>query len=209
LALLGLTILARFGPLGMQETSVWAEWRCLFGFFTGVLTYEVWRFGWLRRLRGTSAEAVTVIAVIAFIVFWGTDKTLVYLAPLIFALAVLVFAAEGGAISRLLTTRLGGALGRWSYSIYMVHTLILALLFSGLSVLGVVAHHKWVVPHGPGGSLIIDLGGQVADNLAILAYLGVVVALAAFAWRFVERPGQLYFNRLAVAQKLEIYTQTV
>ncbi|MEI9994996.1 MAG: acyltransferase [Rhizomicrobium sp.] len=201
-ALLGAGVLARYSPLGMEETVRWGEWRCLFGFFTGVLAYEVWRRGWLGRLRGSLAEFAVVALVVAFITFEGRNGAVVYLAPPLFALAVLVFAAEGGVLSAALTTRPAAALGRWSYSIYMVHTLVLALLFSGLSVLDARLHRDWVVHHG--GGLVIDMGSEAANNLAMLAYLAAVVALAAFTWRVIERPGQALFKGWGGAKRPEI-----
>ncbi|MEI9888618.1 MAG: acyltransferase [Rhizomicrobium sp.] len=197
LAVAGLVVLARFSDYGMRETFHWAIFRCLYGFFTGVLAYEAWRSGAVRALGGTLAESAVLAAVIAFIVFAPGRSALEYLATPLFALAVLVFAADQGLVSRAMTLRPAAALGRWSYSIYMVHTLMLALLFSGAHVAASLAHGAWLVRR-PNGLAVLDLGSPLANDLLTLAFLAAVVALSALTWRFVERPGQALFARFAV-----------
>ena len=45
LVIAGAVILARYSDYGMRETFHWAIFRCLYGFFVGVLADEVWRAG--------------------------------------------------------------------------------------------------------------------------------------------------------------------
>ncbi len=194
LAIGGAVVLARFSRYGMRETFGWGFFRCLYGFFTGVLTYEVWRHGFAARLKGTAAELAAVAAVIAFLTVVPGSPAGEYFATPLFALAVLVFAGEGGVLSRALRSRPAAALGRWSYSIYMVHTLVLAVLFSALHMAEPVFHRRWIVETGGGHAM---LAPGWADDLVLLAVLGMVVALAGFTWRHIERPGQRLFNRLA------------
>ncbi len=52
LAVGGAVVLARFSRYGMRETFGWGFFRCLYGFFTGVLTYEIWRHGFADSPRG-------------------------------------------------------------------------------------------------------------------------------------------------------------
>ncbi len=76
----------------------------------------------------------------------------------------------------------------------MVHTLVLAVLFSALHMAEPVFHRRWIVETGSGAAMLAPGWG---DDLVLLAVLGAVVALAAFTWRHIERPGQRLFNRLA------------
>lgn len=196
LMLAGVAILARFSDYGMRETFGWPIFRCLYGFFLGTLVYDLWTTGVLRRLAGTVAEIAALAAVIAFITFVPGNRALEYLATPLFALAVLVFAGDGGALSRLLATPPAAALGRWSYSIYMVHTLVLAILFSAVHAGGIFEHRRWLRPLADGNT-IIDLGFRHYASGLMLAYLAAVIALAALTWRVIERPGQRFFNRWA------------
>ncbi len=54
------------------------------------------------------------------------------LAPLVFAAVVVVFSHGTGAVSRFLRSKPVQALGLWSYSIYLVHTIIYFALRFGL-----------------------------------------------------------------------------
>ena len=201
-SLVGVLVLMRFSQYGMRETFHWPIFRCLYGFFLGVLTHEAWRAGAVRRLAGTLAETGSLIAIVAFLTFVPGHRTLEYLATPLFALAVLVFAGESGIVSRALVARPAAALGRWSYSIYMVHTLALAALFSAVHAL----HPNWLI-RTPDGLAILEFG-HAGDDLAMLFVLAAVVALSAVTWRWIERPGQRFFGRLLTAKPLELKAET-
>ena len=201
LAIAGAVILARYSDYGMRETFHWAIFRCFYGFFVGVLAYEAWRAGTARALGGTLAELAALAAVAAFIVIAPGNRALEFLATPLFAVVVLVFAGEQGLVSRLMTTRPAAALGRWSYSIYMVHTFVLASLFSAAHALQGLAHRIWTIRQ-PGGFPILDLGSALANDLLTLGFLVVVVALSALTYRVIERPGQALFARLGTPKRM-------
>jgi peptidoglycan/LPS O-acetylase OafA/YrhL len=46
----------------------------------------------------------------------------------------------------------------------------------------------------PDGTETIVLGSRIAADALMLAYLAVVVAFAAFTWRYIEQPGQRAFG---------------
>lgn len=191
----GLAILAAFSDYGMRETFGWPIFRCLYGFFAGTLVYALWESGAARGLGGTTAELAVLVLVAAFITFVPGYRALEYLATPVFAVAVLVFAAGDGAISRLLEMRPAAALGRWSYSIYMVHTLMLALLFSALHAGQILAHRLWLRGLDDGRT-IIDLGFKHYASGLMLAYLAAVIVFSALTYRIIELPGQALFARL-------------
>ena len=207
LAIAGAVILARFSGYGMRETFHWAIFRCLYGFFAGVLVYEVWRSGIARALGGTLAEVAALALVAVFIVVAPGNRALEYLATPLFGLAVLVFAADKGLISRLLTLRPTAALGRWSYSIYMVHTFILASLFSFMHVAESWFHATWLI-HLANGAAVRDLGSAFANDALTLVFLCAVVALSSLTWRWIERPGQSLFDRFASPKRPVLAAQT-
>jgi len=195
-ALLGLLVLARFSDYGMRETFHWAIFRCFFDFFVGVLAYEAWRAGAWRWFAGKTPMEIGALALVGFFIIIVPGHTMLeYLAPPLFALAVLVFANESGEVSRLLTTAPAAALGRWSYSIYLVHTFVIASLFSALHVLEMKLHHAWLI-HLPDGRAIIDMGSGFSNDMMMLAFALSAVALSAVTYRFVELPGQALFARL-------------
>ena len=185
LAAAGVAVLILFSRYGMRETFGWGFFRCLFGFFAGSLTYEIWRRGWFARCAGSIAEIAVVATALAFLIFVPGHRAWEYFAVPVFALLVLVFAHESGLFSQVLRLRVISALGRWSYSIYMIHMLVLALIFSALDSAGTA----WTVKLLDGAEEIV-LGTRFDADAMLLTYLAIVIALAAFTWRFIEVPGQ-------------------
>ncbi|HYL24760.1 MAG TPA: acyltransferase, partial [Burkholderiales bacterium] len=108
------------------DTNIeWGLIRCICGFASGVLVWHVYRAAWLRS--GTALELAALALVVAFV--WRAGRSeLSFAAPAVFALAVVVFAAEAGPVSRLLRAPALLWVGARSYSIYMVHFLVGSLL---------------------------------------------------------------------------------
>jgi peptidoglycan/LPS O-acetylase OafA/YrhL len=193
LALVGAFILARYSDFGMRETFHWSLARCVFGFFLGTLTYEAWRRGASNVVGGTGGEIVAIVLVLLFVTYVPGHAALEYLATPLFCIVVLTFAADRGLVSRALATRVPAALGRWSYSIYMVHTLVLVMAFSSVRVVETILDRHWLVLSENGHASVPATGSLIA-SLLYLAYLSATVALAALSWHFVELPGQKYFG---------------
>ncbi len=107
--------------------------RGLIGFFTGVICVNVFNntmhyFDNIKKAWFTLVEAVMLT--IIFFMIWNADiiKPIGIVFDLLFFVAIYLFAMEGGAVSDLLKkSSLLKNLGRYSYSIYMTHVLILIL----------------------------------------------------------------------------------
>jgi len=196
LAVGGVIVLARYSDFGMRETFHWSLPRCVFGFFLGTLTYEAWRRGACDVVRGTGAEIAAIVLVLVFVTLVPGHAALEYLATPLFCVVVLVFAADRGFVSRALAMSGPSALGRWSYSIYMVHTLVLVAAFSSVRVAESMFGQHWLVLSRD-GQASVPAGGIMLSSLLYLAYLSATVALASQSWRFVELPGQSYFGNFA------------
>jgi peptidoglycan/LPS O-acetylase OafA/YrhL len=169
--------------------------RTILGFFVGVLTYALF-----ARVRDAGSKppiaSEWVIAAVAVLsIYVGAPATL--LSPL-FAVAVLVFAFERGAISRSLKTAIPQHLGKISYSIYLVHFPILATM----NGIGRLVDQKFrlglysPVPMSDGTQMIV-LGGPWLGDLWCLVYVVVVIGTATLTFAFVEDPARRYFNELA------------
>jgi peptidoglycan/LPS O-acetylase OafA/YrhL len=103
---------------------------------------------------------------------------------LLFVLGVWVFAGEEGAVSRWLDTRPLVTLGRWSFSIYMVHMFVIVV------TLIVARKLDWM----PGGRRI-DFGSVWLNDLFAVGLFVGIVGLALLAHRFVEIPAQRWIDR--------------
>jgi peptidoglycan/LPS O-acetylase OafA/YrhL len=190
-------------PRGMESTFDFGLFRCLAGFFAGVVVHRVHEA--LRgRLPGafpawSAAEAGAVLLVAAFLVV--TPRTpLAYAAPAVMSLAVFVFAQERGALSRALSGRVGAALGRWSYSIYLVCPIV-AIVIERAASLAERRLGRAIWGPGPEGVERLMSLGPWANELVLAGYLALVLAASALTYRFVEAPARAWFN--ARAARLE------
>lgn len=169
-------VLSLKAPHGAASTYDFGAYRGLAGFFTGALVSRIprWRVG-------LAAELATVIGVVAFVHF----AVAIQLAPVVFAVAVYVFAWSNGPLSRMLKWRPLTTLGEWSYSIYMVHAPVLATIWA-------------LAPFA--GLAIIDnqIRAGVDVELATYAvYVVILLAASAITYNVIEMPGRGWFNRLA------------
>ena len=176
--------------------------RCVYGFALGVLCWAAWqRWGAaaLARTNGwTAAEIAIAAAVVGFVTLAGSTPWNL-LGPPLFAVAILVFAREGGAVSRVLTTPVPLLLGTLSYSIYMVHAYIQARFDDVLRVvervIGMPLTSKGFA--GNGEPVTIVGASPAQGTLMIALMLAVVIAVSWFTYRFVELPGQRWSRAVA------------
>lgn len=107
--------------------------RCLAEFCTGIFVQLLWRrtqarltplvnIGWLAHFL----EALCVMAIILTLCFWADGLGEFLVIPL-FAVSVFIFCLSRGFIVRLLETRYIQYLGKWSYSIYMMHFMVIVM----------------------------------------------------------------------------------
>jgi peptidoglycan/LPS O-acetylase OafA/YrhL len=166
--------------------------RCLYGFFVGVTLFHAHR----RLLRpsllyGTRAEVISVAVACVFVAF-AHDSMLAYAAPLVFACVILIYANSTGAGSKLLQSRPLVLLGTLSYSVYMTHVFLLSVLniFSKLvAKLGLGQQLNWSTPESSAGG-----AGSVS---LLLGFIGLVLVVSHFTYRYVEVPCQRFFSRRA------------
>ncbi|TPL90225.1 acyltransferase [Mesorhizobium sp. B2-3-12] len=180
--------------------------RCLYGFSLGAL------LAWFQhdsiagarqiltrsgpRMNWTLAEIVMVAVIVLFVSLAG-DNNAGIAAPLVFALALFLFAHEGGWISALLRTPFMLTLGALSYSIYMVHIFVQARL---INVAGLVERKL-----GPGliGDIVLrgepatGFGAGWTGTVAIVVMLAATIAVSWVTWRLVEMPAMAWFRRLS------------
>jgi peptidoglycan/LPS O-acetylase OafA/YrhL len=138
----------------------------------------------------TVAELVLVATVVAILSMPDNPRTIIVL-DLLFSAGVIVFAAQRGYISRMLCLRPFVAVGTLSYSIYLVHGVVVFYLAHLLARLG------WVTLF-PGKEVFFVI--STPASLVDLVGLGMIlasVAAAWFTWRFIERPARDWSRRRA------------
>ncbi|RUU13290.1 acyltransferase [Mesorhizobium sp. USDA-HM6] len=182
--------------------------RCLYGFSLGAL------LAWFQHdsiaearqalsggeggIAWTLAELAMIVVIVAFVSVAGTNEAGIA-APVVFALALCLFAYEGGWVSALLSSRPMLLLGSLSYSIYMVHIFVQARMINvgglierklGLGIVGDMTLRGDQVTGFGVGSPWIGLA-------AIVTMLIAVIAASWVSWRFVEMPALAWFRRLS------------
>lgn len=180
--------------------------RCLYGFSLGAL------LAWFQhdsiagarqalarggpRMDWTLAEIVMVAVIVLFVSLAG-DNDFGIAAPLVFALALFLFAHEGGWISALLRAPFMLTLGALSYSIYMVHIFVQARL---INVAGLVERKLGLGLIGDfmlRGQPATGFGAGWTGAVAIVVMLAATIAASWITWRFVEMPAMAWFRRLS------------
>jgi peptidoglycan/LPS O-acetylase OafA/YrhL len=209
LAVLGLAVMALFSPLWLFATHDFGFWRCLYGFFLGCLVCNLIggisrsavpvrlavNAGWTRMPSATVVEIAAVALLIAYILLTGLNASSLA-APVVFAGIIAIFAAESGAISRVLLTAPAQALGLWSYSIYMIHMLLYAVLKIVMTALASAKIFGISSPVSEPVKLW-TLGGPIGDAALVAVYLGLVLVLAKYSFEWIEAPARAWFAQLA------------
>lgn len=167
----------------MDITYDLAFFRCLGGFFTGVLTS--WVYNNIEKNSGVKkvknkAISMTCLEIFALSAFAGfviymPGKLQFFVAPFAF-LFVLVFAFDGGLVSRFISLPLFRYLAKISYSVYMIHAIFAFAFF-------IVGEQLFPA---------ITVEGGWAGDVLLLVYLAAVIGFAHLSWKYIERPGQKF-----------------
>lgn len=166
----------------MDFTYDYGFWRCLAGFYCGVLAAQFYRT-MKPRVEAIKSEAVfhglevITLTVLAGFIF-GFTGSLQFLFGPVGILFVLTFAIGRGFVSKFMSTKVMLYLGKISYSIYLVHVLISAIfnVIAGRILPGLIGP-EWNAS-GVGGDLLL------------IPYLGTVIFISHFTYKYIERPGQ-------------------
>lgn len=199
LCALALAIMLERSNRGIEVTYDLGFLRCLYSFTAGALVYEAWQripFK-LTGVLATACEWVSLLFALAFVMLSGRNASS-FAAPAVFGLLILTFAFEGGRVSRVLSGGIFQMLGALSYSIYMVHALIVFCFTLGASaVLTRTINAVWYVEtYDKVSERILQLPGPLPDAFTCI-YLAIVVLSAAVVWRFIESPARLKANTWA------------
>lgn len=190
-------LIAGFNEIGFSRLLQ----RGLMSFPLGVACY------WLhRKLRGVEpgpvALSVAELALFVGLLVWmsrpGNTAPWIPANFLIYAAIVLVFARDGGIVSRVLATKPLVWLGRLSFALYMVHLFYVIVPNRVLpGAFRALDHAEWVRPgRHTFGLESVDPPMWLA-TLLTLGVLALALATAWLAWRFVEEPARRWTRRFA------------
>jgi peptidoglycan/LPS O-acetylase OafA/YrhL len=168
--------------------------RGVLGFGFGMGCSAIWRSPPRPRLgpAATLAEGAAVAVAVFLLAIDDAGHVFQGLIDLAFAALILVFAAERGWFSRQLHRRAFVLLGTISYSLYMIHPLVIARGFDVLRLFG-LGRLRWA-----GGVQLREISAPplFADALGMLV-LAAVVGVAWVTWRWIEAPARSWSRKLA------------
>jgi peptidoglycan/LPS O-acetylase OafA/YrhL len=121
-----------FGVGGHTELTGWSFVRCILGFFTGVVAWHIHNrcHSNISRWRGSGKVAFgLVFFLIVFMSFEDNAKLDgILVMPVFLALIITIAAEPAGLVSKILNCTPLRWLGRVSYSIYMMHLMVLMIM---------------------------------------------------------------------------------
>lgn len=181
IALASYAVLFSVSEDSFDLTFDYGVFRCLGAFYLGVLVYR------LKQAYPKQAERVGLLQIPLLLILPVLIANAEYnhlfmaLTLLSFPLLVLAFASKHNNIAgRTLETRPLMALGRWSYSIYMTHAIIVFLLSNAVAF---------------GFGFDLDKGMGWLSLPANLVYFGIVVLTSFLTFTYVEKPAQNWLKK--------------
>jgi peptidoglycan/LPS O-acetylase OafA/YrhL len=131
----------------------------------------------------TMIEAAVLMLSTLFVIYCG-GKMQFLVAPVLF-LFVVVFAFDGGAVSKFMSAHVFRYLAKISYSVYMTHVIIsIVIAILAERVIGGAAPN-WN-PTGWGGDAVL------------LVYLAAVICFSHLTYHFVEVPGARFLRNFSL-----------
>ncbi|WP_028886466.1 acyltransferase family protein [Teredinibacter turnerae] len=184
---LSFMVLCLYSPDYMHTELDYSVFRALYGMAFGYITWWVWnsfpnlcrRFSMLK-VNTFQIFSFSVVAIFMFVAGTGAWSLL---SPVVFAIFLYSLLIEGGGVTKILSFKLFTYLGAISYSIYLIHPILVTLIKYAIKLLP----YDIAVEIEGGRFRIISFGGEMYDVIAIITYLGLLICISALSARYVER----------------------
>lgn len=162
------------GPMDITDGTSYAPvLRCVLEFILGLLAWRISRTSMMREMRHSWPLAIVVVAMLGLLAVPGSDIAIILLFPIL----IVWLSSDRPVLARALGASIPHWLGEISYSIYLIHSLLLRAQHRTQLLLE--AHH---LPY-PGW-------------VCVAVLLVVVIGLAHLAYNFIEKPGRNFARRI-------------
>ncbi|MEI6649926.1 MAG: acyltransferase [Candidatus Moraniibacteriota bacterium] len=151
--------------------------RCFFGFLFGMLLYELYRVDWGRKYLSKNSVWLLITIIVVMVMTFSTPDIVPIIA---FAAIILASVYAEGFCELLLSLKPLVYLGTISYSVYIMHFLLMTFLFDYLKKFSRIKMEGLDWP---------------TAWLYALAYLAIVILISSLTYRFVEVPLRQKINR--------------
>jgi len=170
------TLLHQLNRHDLDITYDFGAIRCLGAFYLGVLTFRLKVYFANIKLKFLSInvfEVMIVSFVILVVTMSGEHYLYLYCCLIAFACSILIFSnSQSGLLGHFLTLKLSRNIGKWSYSIYLLHAIVLG----GIS--NVLEYVFNISPNEPQGILSL-----VINTLVLL----VTITLSKYSYKYIEK----------------------
>lgn len=187
-SLLSLFLLYKYSS--MDEVLRFAIFRCAYSFFLGVVAFKISLTLNVRRWMEPICLGSILFLMICFRMK-GTDL-LSFCMPLLFCLTIVVFSQQTGIISNFLSTALFIRVGMLSYSIYMVHFLVIG------SIKSISIFSDMIFDVGffdtINSNRVIDFGIGWLNDFIYIPYIAIILILSKFTYHNIEKVYQDKIN---------------
>lgn len=194
----------------LDVTYDWGFVRSMLGFALGTIAFSASRNARVQELfaRLSPGES-TVIEVLLLSLTYavvtlaaGTPYSLA--APFLFAGVVLAFSEARGAVTAALVSRPLQSLGRFSYSIYMLHLPLQLMLIYASVALGASG---WISLFGvhegsQGPEVTLGRSPWVGDVATVIMF-ALLIAGSALTYRWIEQPWRARVRRWVAARRAQ------
>ena len=160
--------------------------RGVSSFFAGALVYLAYKYLYNKLLTiDNNYFSILEIIILTIIIMIGSleieNKTIIMTG--IFSIQIFVFAFEKGIVSNILKKNFFQYIGKLSYSIYLLHYIILWGVVFVAIIMTKIGLNMTMIKNG---TRFIDLGNALYNNAAIFVILLIVVYLSSFSYKYIE-----------------------
>ncbi|MBX2857181.1 MAG: acyltransferase [Cellvibrionaceae bacterium] len=159
---------------------------CFFGGTVAYICYKRMAGFKPSHFVGSLVELALIVIVVVAVQLNMPNKA--FLCSILFLFTVLFFAFESGVVSKVLKCKLLQYLGMLSYSIYMVHAVILLYLVALFKAIEKVFNIEIILLNDT--VEYATLGGGIINTVAVILIVALVIFASHFTYKYIELNGQ-------------------
>lgn len=199
-------VLMRWSNEGLYETVPLGVFRAMLGFFIGSFLWKA--HVWMRsrpeivKLPGigwTGIELLAFAGLVFFTINVGVGDWRSFLAPPLLAAFVMLFAAEKGGVSRLLNGKALVGLGNLSFSVYMIHVPLIAMMWPVMGALEKVT--GLTLMHQREDGYMVFGANPLMGDLMYIPFIIFTVFMSWLSFKYYEDPMRRAFKNSDVGRK--------
>lgn len=176
--------------------------RCSMSFFAGALVWKLWNhlhtlsqshepFKGMGHLAFSVIELATLVMIAVFVWHAGSGA-LTFAAPLVFGIAVLVFAFDRGVFSQLLQAPVLVFLGTLSYEYYLTHQFIIDRMMNAALGMEKIFNIKLHIER-PNGDFAFDVP-YIGSEILVLVMFLITLSFSHVCYTRLSNPARRWFR---------------